>query len=192
MPAATPYVRLVYASRASFPAGPDKAALNADLARILMQSRRNNPAQRLVGALYLGDGCFFQCLEGPQDAVDALYARLGKDDRHHDLTLLSREPIDQPSFSNWSMKYVPNAASVGKLLERHRLSAFDPYQFSPAMISDMVALLLSGPDALPPERPASTRAMSEEDLHATVRRSQTLAVLAVIGSALSLVVALLK
>ena len=98
------FVRLVYATRATFSAGMDHASLNADLARILMQSRRNNPAKGLVAALYFADGCFFQCLEGPAEEVDALYGRLPDDKRHRDLTMLSRVSIDQPSFSSWSMK----------------------------------------------------------------------------------------
>jgi hypothetical protein len=67
--------RLVYASRATV-VTVDDASVNANLARILMQSRKNNPPQGLVGALYYADGCFFQVLEGPRAAVDALYAKL--------------------------------------------------------------------------------------------------------------------
>ena len=143
----THLIRLVYASRATFPAGSDTVSLNADVARILNQSRRNNPAQGLVGALYFGDGCFFQCLEGPAEAVDGLYGRLPNDPRHRDLIVLSREAITRLSFSGWSMKFVPNAAVVREVLTRHGLRTFNPYEFSPQMLSDMVGLLLSGPDS---------------------------------------------
>ena len=186
----TQFIRLVYASRATFPAGLDNASVNADVARILMQSRRNNPANGLVGALYLSDGCFFQCLEGPAEAVDALYKRLPKDTRHRDLTVLSRESIDRPSFSSWSMKYVPNASVVRQLLDRHGLVSFDPYSFSPAMLSDMVGLLLSGPDAVLASRPEPARPTSTDDVLAIARRSQRLATLALIGSVLSLALAI--
>ncbi len=171
-------VRLVYASRACFPVAVDKSGLNADVGRILMQSRKNNPARGLVGALYFGDGCFFQCLEGPAAEVDALYARLGQDERHRDLLVLSREAIAQTSFSTWSMKYVPNASVVRKLLDRHGVASFDPYRFPPALVADMVDLLLVGPDTVlaAPRKPAP---LSREDQAlATARRAQWLAALA--------------
>lgn len=189
MESITNFVRLVYASRASFAAGQDNASLNSDVARILMQSRRNNPANGLVGALYFADGCFFQVLEGPADAVDALYARLPKDPRHRDLTLLSRESIVQPAFSTWSMKYVPNASVVRQLLERHKLTSFDPYSFSTSMLSDMVGLLLSGPDAVLAYRPEPAKAAATEGALAIARRSQMLATVALVTSIISLVVA---
>ncbi len=138
------WLRLVYASRANFVAGVDNATVNADMARILMQSRKNNPANGLVGALYFADGCFFQCLEGPTDAVDALYARLHQDPRHSDLKVLSRNLINQLSFSRWSMKFVPNASAVRELLASHGLRSFDPYTFNPKVLADMVNLLLQG------------------------------------------------
>lgn len=186
MDTTTDLVRLVYASRANLAAG-----LNADVARILMQSRRNNPARGLVGALYFGDGCFFQCLEGPAAEVDALYARLGHDDRHRDLVVLGREHIARPSFSSWSMKFVPNARVVADLLERHGLSSFDPYAFSPALLKDMVGLLLSGPDAPTPPAPAAPPVLSDELALAVARRAQWLAIVALLLSAAALAKAML-
>lgn len=186
----TNLVRLVYASRATFPVGQDNATLNADVARILMQSRRNNPAHGLVGALYFAEGCFFQCLEGPAEAVDALYERLPRDPRHRDLVVLSRESVQKPSFSGWSMKFVPNASVVRQLLDRHHLSSFDPYKFSPAMLADMVELLLSGPDTVIADRPETAKSTGPEDALAVARRSQMLASLALAASVISIAVAI--
>lgn len=190
MESPTNFVRLVYASRATFPASQDALSLNSDVARILMQSRRNNPANGLVGALYFGDGCFFQCLEGPADAVDALYARLPADPRHRDLTVLSREPIRQPAFSGWSMKYVPNASVVRELLDRHGQNVFDPYRFTPAMMTDMIGLLLSGRDAQVSDRQDRASPAGGEDALAIAHRARTLATLALVGSVVALAVAI--
>jgi hypothetical protein len=192
MQESTGFIRLVYASRATFPPGLDHASLNADVARILMQSRRNNPAQGLVGALYFSDGCFFQCLEGPVAAVDALYNRLPRDSRHRDLTVLSREAIAQPSFSGWSMKFVPNAAAVRQLLDRHQLPLFDPYRFTPAMMKDMVALLLSGPDGVITQRPEASSDPGSEPALAAALRAQRLALAALVLSAVALLIAFLR
>lgn len=189
-------LRLVYASRANFSAGADNATVNADVARILMQSRRNNPANGLVGALYFADGCFFQCLEGPALAVDALYARLHQDPRHRDLKVLSRAAVEQASFTGWSMKFVPNASAVRSVLREHGLATFDPYHFAPAALADMVALLVEGSDpgaaatagiAQTTNRPESIDAPA-----AVARQARGIAVAALVLSALSLGFALLR
>lgn len=177
------WVRLVYASRANFAAGPDNATVNSDLARILMQSRKNNPANGLVGALYFADGCFFQCLEGPTEAVDALYARLHKDPRHSDLKVLSRNTINQLSFSHWSMKFVPNASAVRDLLASNGLRIFDPYTFNTKVLKEMVNLLLQGSDLAVSEAQFTPAAQSPDGL-AAVRRAKLL-------SGVALVVALI-
>ena len=188
----SPFIRLVYASRATFPAGLDNASLNADLARILMQSRRNNPANGLVGALYFADGCFFQCLEGPAEAVDALYKRLPADPRHRDLTVLSREVIQQPSFANWSMKFVPNAAVVRQFLDRHKLPTFDPYAFNPTMLAEMVRLLLKGPDASMAANPADPKPTTIEDVLANAQRATMISLLALGVSVIAATLAILR
>ena len=155
-----------------------------------MQSRKNNPANGLVGALYFADGCFFQCLEGPTDAVDALYARLHQDPRHKDLKVLSRNAIDQLSFSRWSMKFVPNATAVRNLLTRHGLRNFDPYTFNPAMLTDMVNLLLQGTD-VPISEAKAAPAAQNTDAVAIARRAQILAAVALLMSLIALGVAAL-
>lgn len=53
------YQRFVYASRAAFPTAAKGPGIDPEIARILMQSRRNNPNAGRVGALYFADGCFF-------------------------------------------------------------------------------------------------------------------------------------
>jgi hypothetical protein len=151
-------LRLTYVSRAAFPVDRLTSGIQREVARILVQSRRNNPRQQLVGALYFGDGCFFQCLEGPQEAVEALYQRLHGDPRHGELRVLSREFVSSPSFSSWAMKLVPNAQEVQSLMTRHGRTTFDPYSFDESLRVAMIQLLLRGADAaLPPlpEEPAS-------------------------------------
>jgi hypothetical protein len=161
-----------------------------------MQSRRNNPAQGLVGALYFGDGCFFQCLEGPAHAVDALYARLHHDPRHRDLVVLSRSDVDRPSYAGWSMKFVPNAVAVRAVLDRHGLASFDPYHFAPGAIDDMVALLVDGPEGAlagtTPGRPMPIVRTPVDPTLATARQARLLAWAALATSLVSFVVALAR
>ena len=187
----TDLIRLVYASRANFPAGTNNATLNADVARILMQSRKNNPANGLVGALYFGDGCFFQCLEGPAEAVDGLYTRLHRDPRHTDLKVLSRVAIDRLTFSKWFMKFVPNASSVRDVLSKHGIYNFDPYSFNAAIISDMINLLVQGADLSLPE-PVAEPALANSEALAVARRAQMLAYAALTTAVIALGVAVIR
>ena len=145
------HVRIVYASRATFPAIRNGAGIHPEIARILIQSRRNNARRRVVGGLYFADGCFFQCLEGPADVVETLYQKLHSDPRHRDLKVLDRREIAAPRFREWAMKHVPDAPEVRDLLARHGRTGFEPYSFGPGLVEGMVELLLGRPDigALP-------------------------------------------
>jgi len=141
--------RIIYVSKATFSTGGSGAFVEPEVGRILVQSRRNNPLRNLVGALYYADRHFFQCLEGTADALDRLLADLSKDPRHTDIRILSRSAIAQPSFSGWSMKYVPAAVEVKKLLREFGHQQFDPYRFDPQQTERMVLLLREGPDVSP-------------------------------------------
>lgn len=141
--------QLVYISKATFATGRQELGVEPEVGRILVQSRRNNPRRGLVGALYYGDGNFFQCLEGTPQALDSLYQTLLADPRHKDLKVLYRKSIDGTSFKAWAMKYVPVASDVRALMKQHGLKRFDPYNFSPDTVLEMVDLLHRGADGGP-------------------------------------------
>lgn len=142
-------IRLVYASEATFDEQPDEQGIEPHVGRILMASRRNNPNLDLVGGLYYGDGHFFQCLEGESDRVHDLYNRIRDDERHHKVTPLFEEPIDDYAFEDWSMKYVPLDASVAAFLKQRGLKGFDPFAFDSATTRAMVDMLRRGSDRAP-------------------------------------------
>jgi len=77
----------------------------AELEELIMGSRRNNARDDVSGMLLYADGSFFQVLEGPERAVDALYERLTHDPRHHALTVIIREPIVKRAFTDWTMGF---------------------------------------------------------------------------------------
>lgn len=134
-------VRLVYVSRALFPASNNLSAVEPEVARILAVSRTNNKKDGLVGVLYYGNGCFFQCIEGETQAIDLLYAKLHHDTRHNDLKLLSRREIGQLSFEKWSMKYVSVDSDMKILLASQGHAIFDPYKFKDETVQAVLALL---------------------------------------------------
>ncbi|GAB5537041.1 MAG: BLUF domain-containing protein [Rubricoccaceae bacterium] len=92
--------QLVYVSSAVAPYSTD------ELVDILRVSRRNNEAVGVTGALLHSGGNIMQVLEGPGEAVDAVYARVCADRRHHSaITLLDRS-VDGRVFPDWSMGFV--------------------------------------------------------------------------------------
>jgi Sensors of blue-light using FAD len=140
-------IQLVYISRATFVPTIPSNAINPHVSRILMEARTKNKKNGLVGVLYFGDDCFFQCLEGEEEAVMALYAKLLKDPRHKDLKVISTKPINVKWFLQWNMKYVPLEKNITQLLEAHGQKTFDPYRFNSEMTQSMLDLLHGASEA---------------------------------------------
>lgn len=88
--------RIIYRSQ---PFGFDKAML----AGILSTARRNNPRDGITGALICRNDVYLQLIEGPAEAIDALFARIEVDDRHFDIRLLLSEEMGDRLFPNWAM-----------------------------------------------------------------------------------------
>lgn len=74
--------------------------------KIIETSARNNLGEGLTGFLVMSAGRFFQVVEGPQTAIDALFSRLSNDSRHSGIAILFRENISDRSFPKWQMKRV--------------------------------------------------------------------------------------
>ena len=95
--------RLVYYSRNRL--APE--AMHAGVIdEILAVSRENNRRVGVTGALMFNAGCFAQVLEGPAEAVEAVFERIQQDERHGDVSLLSLGPVADRAFSTWSMGFV--------------------------------------------------------------------------------------
>jgi len=92
--------QLVYASR---PFGFDAAVLSG----ILVHARKHNAENDLSGALICRNDLYLQLLEGPQDAVDAVYEKILRDDRHVNIHRLVYRPIRMRMFPEWAMRDDP-------------------------------------------------------------------------------------
>ncbi len=134
-------VQIIYVSKSSLDATSNFAGIEPKIARILAKSRVNNRKNGLVGVLYFGDGCFFQCLEGKESEVDKLYEKLLLDTRHTNLKLISKKQITNLSFTNWAMKYVPLENKLNEALKEGGYSSFDPYEFDAVMTAKVLKLL---------------------------------------------------
>ena len=134
-------IQLVYASRSTFVVSKDFKGIGPNVGRIPLQSRKNNKRLGLGGVLYFGEGNFFQCLEGDADSVDELYRKILVDPRHHDLKKLSRKDVDQRSFTNSDMKFVPLEEPMGHLLQARGYQGFDPHSFDAPRVEHVPGLL---------------------------------------------------
>jgi Sensors of blue-light using FAD len=139
-------VQMVYISRANMPVTSLNGEIGPEISKILRKSRTNNRAKNIVGALYFGNGYFFQCLEGEESELMSLYEKLKQDNRHKDLKIVSLKPVSDRSFAAWEMKYLPAEQEVQKLLRSFGMSSFDPYQFDEQQTEKMLSLLMSGAD----------------------------------------------
>lgn len=92
-------ISLTYLSTATAPFS------TSELSDLLTATRQRNQAAELTGMLLHVDGHFIQTLEGPEDAVDATFARIQADPRHRSVDVALREGIEARSFADWSMGF---------------------------------------------------------------------------------------
>ncbi|MBC7751249.1 MAG: BLUF domain-containing protein [Candidatus Saccharibacteria bacterium] len=178
-------IRLTYASRANFKlfGGAGVYGIDKNVAQILSIARINNKKNNLVGALYYGNGCFFQCLEGKKQDIDALYAKLEKDLRHTELKVLSVEQIEHFSFLSWEMKYALVDKEVRSFLRDHNIAKFDPYRFTPEMTAELIAVLMKADEGIADDQLEELGA--GEILSVSSRVSMTMFWLAIVVSILT-------
>lgn len=88
--------QLIYRSQ---PFGFDRAML----AGILTRARHNNARDDITGALICRQDLYLQLIEGPDDKIDALYARIAVDDRHFDVQRMLSGEVDHRIFPEWTM-----------------------------------------------------------------------------------------
>ena len=90
---------LIYVSIAS------RELSEPELVELLELSRANNMRDDITGMLLYKDRRFMQLLEGPESTVCATYARIARDARHHDATILLEGETTERDFDDWSMGF---------------------------------------------------------------------------------------
>lgn len=91
--------QLVYASTAV------RLMEREELLELLSKSRANNERLGITGMLLYKDGNFMQALEGPEDKVKSLHARIDSDPRHKGLITLFTREVAEREFPDWSMGF---------------------------------------------------------------------------------------
>jgi hypothetical protein len=94
--------RLIYRSHSLI--GADER--RTQLGEIFTTARRTNRELDITGALVLADDAFVQALEGDEQAVRGLYARIARDPRHDHCSVLEEQSVDGRTFGRWAMAEV--------------------------------------------------------------------------------------
>ncbi len=122
--------RIIYVSTA---VGPVTTAVTGT---ILRSAQAHNPANGITGVLCQGRGLYLQVLEGERSQVEALYARIALDKRHHHLKLHQQESISRRRYGKWAMAHVDMGQLSDEEAAHPQQTAFDPYT---ATVEEMMA-----------------------------------------------------
>jgi hypothetical protein len=98
----------------------------ADLKSILDAARKNNSEMEVCGMLCYDKLYFLQALEGEREVVNELYLDIAEDPRHDQVTIISYQEVDKPSFSQWQMGYAGSSAAFASLLKELGQEDFSP------------------------------------------------------------------
>ena len=72
---------------------------------LLKKIRIRNEARHITGMLLYLDPFFIQVLEGEEAIINNSFNLIKQDSRHHKVSLIYKKPIEERSFSNWSVGF---------------------------------------------------------------------------------------
>lgn len=133
-------VRAAFCSEANFSSWADPRGVELEISRIMYPAPRTGADEVSGGIFHYGNRYFLQCLEGPREAVEAIYRRNCNDDRHKTSQLLAVEPITQRMFAENTMNYVSMRGQLLELLGRHGIGEFDPYRITPEILAEFLQM----------------------------------------------------
>ncbi len=79
---------------------------SAQLSALAIQSSESNHEGGISGCLVYHKREFMQLLEGEQDEIENLLAKIIKDSRNTNLKVIWQGPIEQRAFASWGMAFV--------------------------------------------------------------------------------------
>lgn len=78
---------------------------NKELEELLATARQHNVQEKITGILVYNKGVFLQLLEGEENQVRRLFAKIESDERHHGIHNFFENFTPKRVFENWSMAY---------------------------------------------------------------------------------------
>ena len=116
-----------------------------ELGQILAVARRNNGRLGVSGILLYEAGSFLQVLEGDEPVVRELYQTIESDERHFRVKIIEQRPIEQRSFSAWTMGFVSlDPKVIRDLPQRHGLTSNGSLDDASSSIVHMLEAFRSG------------------------------------------------
>lgn len=95
--------RIFYVSRA------DASLDGVTVKNIVLKAQRTNRQMDVTGVLAHSGRHFAQVLEGAEDKLAVLTAKIKQDKRHTDVTVLFDDPIARRDYGDWSMGFLYDA-----------------------------------------------------------------------------------
>ena len=123
-------VRLIYYSDAC------ESLTAKETVEMLKDAPQRNDDQHLTGVICFSVEHFLQVIEGDPKRVNALYAKLLRDPRHANPTLLDYRAVEQRAFPTWSMGFASISYERGEVVRRYSGNC----EFNPARLSAEAAL----------------------------------------------------
>lgn len=88
-----------------------------ELQQLADRAAQHNAKSGISGYFFFEDDIFFQYLEGNEDALEVLMAKIGGDERHRLKRQIKLGHIPDQLFSNWRMRYIRPSAMIGAGVE---------------------------------------------------------------------------
>lgn len=120
-PVTSDLCQLVYLSHITSTGLASASTLN-DIAEVAIE---RNQADNITGIVCYGNGYFFQCVEGSEQALTNLKNRLLVDDRHKDLKILDFSAIAERRFAGWSLRSI---TLERWMMNEPKLKSFMPFK----------------------------------------------------------------
>jgi len=114
----------------------------SDIDLLASKARARNRSLDVTGMLLFENGCFLQTLEGPPEAVGAVWSSIQRDERHDHIEVLSKHMAAARLFSDWNLLLEGRFADAG---DNHAKTAKAP----PAVaehVTRLVELALNADD----------------------------------------------
>ena len=111
-----------------------------DIKRILEIAEKYNSENKITGCLLYYKYQFIQILEGEEETIEELYAKIKHDKKHFNVNLLYRNEINERTFPQWSMAFKKLSESTleelsGTMLFEDNLIRFSEITNKPTLSS---------------------------------------------------------
>ncbi len=100
---------------------------NSDITKLMDYVNMQNNARGIIGILIYSDGNFFQIIEGSKKVIKAMFEKIKKDIRHHNVIKMLDQEIQGPPFSEYHSSFTVisnhhNQCEIQRFLNKESLN----------------------------------------------------------------------